>query len=794
MESETNIRDDLAQETGKSALDLPHADPAMEAMCREAATTGMVLLKNDGVLPLSKDVPTAFFGRTQRDYFYVGYGSGGDVIPNYLASPMEAVENRRFCHDRSLAEAYARWCAQHPPQAGQWGQWPSCHPEMPVTEDMVRSARENCECAVIFLGRATGEAMDNRLEAGYYYLTSQERLLLKLVTAQFSRCAVVVNAGNIIDLSWLEEYPVSALLYAFHGGMESGNALVDLLYGDAQPSGRLADTIARRYEDYPSSSYFGDEVSNEYREDIYVGYRYFETFAPERVLFPFGFGLSYTGFSLRPRQTGALELTVSVTNTGSRPGQETVQVYVAPPQGLLGKPSRNLVAFRKTELLAPGQCQALTFPLDSRDFASFDDTGITGFPHAWVLESGDYGLYVGTDVRSAALAGHWPLEKTRLVESSSSIAGPAESFPRLVPQEDGVPFGKGWAAVPPCPASREELRLPQPIPMTPDRGIRLEQVARGEYSLEDFVSQLTPRELEALTRGEGAMDSPWGTPGNAGMLGGTISSLRDKGVPPLVTTDGPAGLRLRRHTALLPCGTALACSWEPEKAEALGHLFGLEMARLGSHILLGPGMNIHRDPLCGRNFEYFSEDPLLTGKLAAAMVRGIQSVPGRAACVKHFACNNQEAGREYTDSRVSQRALREIYLKGFSLCVKEAAPLILMTSYNKINGTWGHYHRQLVTRLLREEWGYRGLVITDWWMRPAQDPDFPALKNDAYRVRAGVDVLMPGGISFEDSSGDGSLLESYAQPNGITLGEMQQSALRVLKLCLRLHWDRNTAE
>jgi beta-glucosidase len=282
------------------------------------------------------------------------------------------------------------------------------------------------------------------------------------------------------------------------------------------------------------------------------------------------------------------------------------------------------------------------------------------------------------------------------------------------------------------------------------------------------------------------MRSALGASGNAGMLGGTTESLRNKGIPPIITTDGPSGIRVYAHTSLLPCGTALACSWNPELVEKLGVLFGEEMAAKGSDILLGPGMNIHRDPLCGRNFEYYSEDPYVSGKIAAAMVQGIQRNPGRSACPKHFACNNQEWMRSRNDSRVSQRALREIYLRGFEICVRESRPKTIMTSYNKINGVWAHYHYELVTNILRGEWGYEGLVITDWWMQPSKDPDFPLLRNDAYRVRAQVDVLMPGGVANTKVHGDGSLEKAFGKVDGITLGEIQRCAKNVLRLILEL--------
>ena len=786
-------RDALAQELHKQALGKPEPRKEMSDACRRAGAEGTVLLKNDGVLPLSKTGSTAFFGRVQRDYFYVGYGSGGDVNPDYLVSPMDALEARGdIAYDKALADRYRLWCQANVPPVMDWAQWPTCHPEMPLSEEAVCAAAQRNDAAVVILGRAMGEAMDNRPEPGGYYLTETEKALLAQVTAAFRKVCVVVDAGNIMDLSWVEEYPIGALLYAFQGGMESGNALIDVLYGDAQPGGRLTDTVPRHYEDAPTYGHFGGRDFNEYREDIYVGYRYYETFAQDKVLYPFGFGLSYTSFRVESAAAAwhtSWDLRIQVTNTGSRPGRQVVQVYVEAPQGKLGKAARVLADYWKTPELAPGQSAEVSLWIDLEDLASFDDSGVTGHPYAYVLEAGSYRLYVGTDVRSAGLAGRLFVEEQVLTAQLESQCSPTQDFPRLHPKEEGGRLVPGFEPVPRAKSRRKEQvleNLPETIPFTGDLGISFRDVCKGTHGMEDFIAQLTPEELNALCKGEGQMDSPLGTKGNAGMLGGTTQSLRDKGVPTLTTTDGPSGIRVCCYTALLPCGTALASSWDVKAVEALGHLFGQEMVRKGSDILLGPGLNIHRDPLCGRNFEYYSEDPLLSGTVAAAMVRGIQSVPGRSACVKHFACNNQEENRNRNDSRLSQRALREIYLRGFEICLRDAAPLCLMTSYNQINGIWGHYQYELVTGILRREWGYDGLVITDWWMQPSADPDFPELWNDAYRLRAQVDVLMPGGNAFGDPTMDPSALESLRKEKGLTLGEMQRSAKNVLKLCARL--------
>lgn len=786
-------RDALAQELHKQALGKPEPRKEMSDACRRAGAEGTVLLKNDGVLPLSKTGSTAFFGRVQRDYFYVGYGSGGDVNPDYLVSPMDALEARGdIAYDKALADRYRLWCQANVPPVMDWAQWPTCHPEMELSEEAVQAAAQRNDAAVVILGRAMGEAMDNRPEPGGYYLTEAEKALLAQVTAAFRKVCVVVDGGNIMDLSWVEEYPIGALLYAFQGGMESGNALIDVLYGDAQPGGRLTDTVPRHYEDAPTYGHFGGRDFNEYREDIYVGYRYYETFAQDKVLYPFGFGLSYTSFRVESAAAAwhtSWDLRIQVTNTGSRPGRQVVQVYVEAPQGKLGKAARVLADYWKTPELAPGQSAEVSLWIDLESLASFDDSGITGHPYAYVLEAGAYRLYVGTDVRSAGLAGRLFVEEQVLTAQLESQCSPTQDFPRLHPREEGGRLVPGFEPVPRAESRRKEQvleNLPETIPFTGDLGISFRDVCKGTHGMEDFIAQLTAEELNALCKGEGQMDSPLGTKGNAGMLGGTTRSLRDKGLPTLTTTDGPSGIRLCCYTALLPCGTALASSWDVKAVEELGHLFGQEMVRKGSDILLGPGLNIHRDPLCGRNFEYYSEDPLLSGTVAAAMVRGIQSVPGRSACVKHFACNNQEENRNRNDSRLSQRALREIYLRSFEICLRDAAPLCLMSSYNQINGIWGHYQYELVTSILRREWGYEGLVMTDWWMQPCADPDFPGLWNDAYRLRAQVDVLMPGGSAFGDPTMDPSALESLRKEKGLTLGEMQRSAKNVLKLCARL--------
>ena len=754
--------------------------PGMPELLRELAGEGIVLLENRGnALPLKKNERVSVFGRCQNDWFYVGYGSGGDVHPPYTVSLMEGLRNAGILLNEDLAEVYSNWCTSHPADHGWWGHWPYHHPEMCLTEEQVNAAAQNSDSAIVVIGRAAGEDRENVLEAGSYYITEAEHRLLRLVTAAFSKVTVLLNCGNIIDLSFTTMYPISALVYVWQLGMESGNAVADVLTGAVNPSGKLTDTIARNYADYPCSGSFGNRKYNHYEEDIFVGYRYFLSFAQDKVMYPFGYGLSYTDFHLETIDVSGMGdsavVKVRVTNTGSVPGKEVVQVYCAPPEGKLSKAARNLVVYRKTKLLVPGESQVLTLTVRDMDCASFDDE-----IHAFLLEPGLYRLYVGNCSTGDLTAGEFYIDQPRVLQQCVACCAPKEPF-RVLTNVGMQPVKQEKGNL-----KRRILdHLPEEIPYTGDMGIKLKDVAQGRNALDDFIAQLSDRELGDLTRGEGPMNSSLGTIGNAGAFGGITQSLRDKGIPALITADGPSGIRLKKYTSLLPCGTAIACAWNEELTERVFTAVGREAAELGVDVLLAPGMNIHRNVLCGRNFEYYSEDPYLTGKTAAGAVRGLQR-GGVSACPKHFACNNQEVNRNRNDSRVSVRALREIYLKGFEICVKESFPQNIMTSYNKINGVWAHYHYDLVTTILRGEWGYEGNVMTDWWMQPCVSPEFPRIRNNAYRVRAQVDVLMPGGESYVKQfyAFDAKQLESLGKTEGLTRGELQRSARNVLRFAL----------
>lgn len=772
----------------------------MPDVARKAGAEGIVLLKNDGVLPLNVNDKVALLGRCQYDYFCVGYGSGGDVKPPYkvdlLQAMREKAEEGKFLLDKGLADVYEEWCKQNVPFEGWWGHWPMNYPEMPLDDALLEKTAKDNGIAVVVIGRAAGEDRENVLKKGSFYLTDEEENLLDKITSKFEKTVVIMNCGNVIDMSWTLKYGdrLSAVVYAWQSGMESGHSVADVLCGDVNPCGKLPDTIAIKYEDYPSADCFGAKEFNEYREDIFVGYRYFETFAKDKVLYPFGFGLSYTQFDIKPVdfsvEGDTVKCSVEVKNIGEKDGREVVQIYVQAPQGNLGKAERSLVAFKKTKLLKAGESQTLNFEFDFYSFASFDDTGASGNRCSYILEKGEYKFFVGNSVRTDENIGSFELQNDKVIKSLQSVCSVKDSFQRIcavekdgriVLSKESVPLGDVDLA------KRILDHLPEEIGYKGNQGYKFDDVKSGKIDMNTFISQLTNEELEALTRGIGYMRVATEPLGNAGAYGATIPSLAEKGVPLIITTDGPAGIRIAKFTSLLPCGTALASTWDVDTVQELYNLVGKEMAYYGADVLLGAGMNIHRNPLCGRNFEYFSEDPILSGKMASAFVNGVQA-HGKGACPKHFACNNQEFNRNYNDSRISERALREIYLKGFEICVRESSPLNIMTSYNKINGVWCHYNYDLATTVLRGEWNYDGLVITDWWMRRSKSPEFPKIQDNAYRVRAQVDVFMPGDNNHNAKKykSDGTLLPTLGKKGGITRAELERTAKSTLSLALKI--------
>lgn len=784
----------LSQKELRSDVIHGEAFENISEVARQVASSGMVLLKNDGVLPL-KDESFALFGRTAVDTFYVGYGSGGDVRAPYRVSILNGIlANPNLNIDKELASVYTKWSDENPVDHGFWGHWPWRYPEMPLSDELLKNARAKSQKAVVVIGRAAGEDRENKLEKGSFFLDNEELEMLDKVAFYFDDIIVLMNIGNAIDFAWTERYgdKLKALLLTWQGGMETGNAVADVLYGSASPDGKLPMTIAKQYSDYPSANDFGDRDANRYTEDIYVGYRYFETFNKDAVLYPFGYGLSYGTFKKNKIELedhhAYIKLQVEVENIGNYKARDTIQIYASAPQGKLGKPALTLVGFNKTALLAPGEKDVVEVIIPITALSSYDDIGAVK-KSAYVLEKGEYSLYIGNSVRDTEKFYTFAYEDDIVVEELSEAGSPQTQFDRIKPIQTETGYDIIKEATPTRSYSLKDRilnNLPtKDIPYTGDKGYKLQDVKSGKVSMDDFLAQLSNKELEAMTRGDYTMHSKLGAPGNAGAMGGVLKSLRDKGVKAVIPSDGPSGMRLTAVCSLLPIGTLLSSTWDTKLVERIYEIIGREMLVRGSDILLGPGMNIHRNPLCGRNFEYFSEDPLLTGKTASSMVKGIQA-SGAAACPKHFACNNQETNRNRNDSILSERALREIYLKGFEICVKEASPKTIMTSYNKINGVWGHYNYDLCTTILRGEWGYEGLVMTDWWMQKSVSQEFPNIKDQAYRVRAQVDVLMPGGsrLPIAPKKPDGTLLKTLGKKDGITRAELLRTAENVLNLVM----------
>lgn len=743
-------------------------DPAAyAAIARRTAAEGCVLLRNqDGVLPFAPDTKLAVFGRSQFNYYKSGTGSGGLVNTGHVPNITEALELSGSVQvDQTLKAEYEAWIVDHPFDVGQgWANEPWYQEEMPLSQETVARAAEADDAAVVIIGRTAGEDKDSSAVEGSYLLAQAERDVLEAVCGKFDRVAVVLNTGGTLDMKWVEEYKPGAVMYVWQGGQEGGLAVADVLTGRAAPGGRLTDTIARDISDYPAAGNFGSESKNVYAEDIYVGYRYFETFAPDKVLYPFGFGLTYTTFELSHQSVsvgsdGNIWLGVTVENTGSRPGREVVQVYCEAPQGRLGQPARSLCHFAKTKELAPGEQQAFSLFFTSSALASYDDSGVTGHKSAWVLEGGEYTFYIGTDVRSARKVGSVTLPET-LVEQLEEACAPVENFQRLRPgaPEDGV-YTKEYAPVPlrtVSPMDRRSANLVKAGGCTGDKGYKLADVVDGKVSMDDFLSQLTNEDLCCIVRGEG-MCSPKVTPGTAGAFGGVTKRLLDFGIPTGCCADGPSGIRMDcgTHAFAMPSGTLLASTFDTELVGELYEYEGLELRKNRVDTLLGPGMNIHRHPLNGRNFEYFSEDPLLTGRMASAQLLGMQKY-GVTGTIKHFACNSQEFHRHDVEAVVSERALREIYLRAFEIAVKAGEARSIMTSYNPINGLWSASNYDLLTTILHGQWGYKGMVMTDWWAKSNDEGQPGERTNTAAMVRAQNDLFMVVPDSESNAGGDNS--------------------------------------
>ena len=763
-------------------MNLPYSEEYKKA-ARAVVAEGAVLLKNDdGALPLKEGMRIAMLGRCQYEYVKSGTGSGGLVNPAYVVSIRNAFENSGcFTLDEELDSLYKAYIAEHPFDKGHgWATEPWFQDEMPLTDEIVRAASERNDVAIVVIGRLAGEEKDNRYKAGSYLLTEKEEDDIRLAAKYFKKTVVLLNVGAVIDMSWVEKYDPSAVLYVWQGGQEGGNGVYDVLTGAVTPCGKLPDTIVKRIVDIPSTYSYGGIRRNFYEEDIYVGYRYFETFDEDKVVYPFGYGISYTTFDIKVSavkdEGRAAVVRGSVKNTGAFPGKEIVEIYCGAPVGKLGKPKKSLCGFTKTKVLQPGETAEFEVEVPWYYVSSYDDGGYTGEKSAYVLEEGDYVFYAGADVRSAAAAGSIYKPYT-VVEKLRERMAPSQAFRRFKMAEDGSLIRED---VPLCTYDKEARRiaeLPEEIPQTGDKGYKLSDVKAGNVSMDEFIAQLSDEDLFAIVRGEGP-GSDKVTAACIGSFGGVTESLKQFGIPIACMSDGPSGIRRDNGAIsfLNPNGVLIASTWNTELVRELYTYEGKELHDKKIESLLGPGMNIHRNPLNGRNFEYFSEDPFIAGKIAAAELQGMHK-GGATGTIKHFCCNNQEADRFTVESVVSERALREIYMKQFEIAIKEGDGDLIMTTYNPTNDYWNGSNYDLTTGVLREEWGFKGVVMSDWWAYGNFYGEEGWCGNVAAAVMAQNDVFMLIDNSGENSGNDNSA-EELAKGR-VKRAEYQRSAKNI---------------
>ena len=776
------VKELFSMVTGFPKGKLPY--PKAAEVAREAAAGGMVLLKNDGILPL-KPQKVALFGVGAEDTVTCGTGSGYAFTP-YTVSVRQGLENagfkitssswlRRYWQEKkavmksekklSLLDKYFSGITYYPN-------------DPKISQIELKEAKE-ADTAIYVISRNTGENFDRKPEKGDYYLSYYEEENLGILTKNFEHVIVVLNTC-VLDAAELENMPgISAILLMGQAGLESGNAAADVLTGKTDASGRLTDTWACSYDDYPASATFsvndGDPHQEDYTEDIFVGYRYFDSFG-KKVIYPFGYGLSYTSFEETVTEVTAdwneVRVSVEVRNTGARAGREVVQLYVSAPQGELVKPYQELKGYAKTGTIEPGRTETVTVTFPTESMASFSEK-----ESAWVMEAGDYLLRVGRHSRDTEICAAVRLDRTALLRRTADCLAPDHELDLIRPTVreretyDGriltlkaeeaplyerteidptiisyVPEGREYS-VPErkwqfSEDQKEAVKTVRDVPSA-----TLFDVKDGTVTMEEFVASLDKEVLLRLVTGNAA-ETPYaaenrlGKNRNKSNLASAASGkttaqyVSTLGIPAAALADGPAGLHLMgSYAASYPVGMVIAQNWDDAVAAKVGDSVGTEMELANASILLGPGMNIHRDPLCGRNFEYYSEDPVVTGRTAASFTRSLQgSHPGYGVAIKHFATNNQETDRTTGNNTVSRRALREIYLKGFEICIRDANPISVMSSYNCLNGFHTSSSYELLTEVLRGDWGFKGFVMTDWDSQSSKDTD----------IHAGNDIIMGG--------------------------------------------------
>lgn len=759
----------------------------------EAACEGMVLLKNDGILPFETK-KIALYGPGASMTIKGGTGSG-EVNERHSVTILEGLQNRGFeittmewihSFEQGYQDALASYKIEkkkrvNPLKFGSimnmlFDNFRAPCGRMITEADVVDSETDTC---IYVLSRQAGEGGDRKAEKGDFFLTDEEEAAIRFCAEHYEKFLLVINSGSSMDMGFAQQIPgINAILYLCQLGTEGGNAFADVVSGKVSPSGKLSDTWAKTYPDIPFAneySYLNGDLQNEYyKEGIYVGYRYFDSFDVEPA-YPFGFGLSYTDFAIRSAGVAVDRANVTVkadvANTGSRySGREVVQLYVTAPNGHLHKAYQSLAAFGKTDILLPGQRQLLELSFDIRHLASYRE-----YDASYVLEAGEYLLRLGNSSRNTVPVGTLYLENELVISRCCNVCTPAEPIDELkapaFPAED-VPAGLPYLLINPSEIDMIEYCYAVPAEEKDPR-------------VQAFLNQLTLKEMVDIVVGNGMFggETRFNLPGS---VGNTTSKFWDRGLANVTLCDGPAGLRIQKrstvdakgkvkpvemalsifeafpdfvkkfmvgnpekdtllyqYTTAFPVANALAQTWNTELMFRVGDAIYREMKEYGCTYWLAPAVNIHRNPLCGRNFEYFSEDPFLAGTIAAAITRGIQQEEGFYVTVKHFACNNQEDERNKVSSNLTERTLREIYLRAFEIAVREGKAKGIMTSYNKINGTYAPNSYDLCTKLLRNEWGFDGVVMTDWFSTNK------GLARNDLALKAGNDLIMPGGGSFK---------------------------------------------
>lgn len=829
---------------------------------RQIATEGMVLLENNGTLPLDHTINTiALYGNGARKTIKGGTGSG-DVYTRTVTNVEQGLEHANYtiaaktCLDtydtiyETSCQNYMEAIHKMATKAGKpdfliMFEHPFPDPDFPlITEENVKVS--NTSTAIYILSRNSGEGSDRSNKEGDYQLTTREKENITFLSQHYAHTIVVLNVGGIIDTQFLtEQTPIDALLLMSQPGNIGGDALVDILTGKVTPSGKLSDTWAKHYEDYPSSKTFSHNngnIDDEYYTDgIYVGYRYFDTFNVTPA-YCFGYGRSYTTFSIETLDVTAKENKISVslrvTNTGTLySGKEVVQIYYSMEDGQIEKPYQELCAFTKTKLLAPQESQYINLSFDISLLSSY-----CVHKACWLLEAGTYYLRIGNSSRNTHIRYAFDVKQDTKLEQLKNLFPQDETFSELH-KPAAKPYTYPQEAEEKASSIHITLDLSQlkcayityhterkPFPKTTKtEPITIDDVRSGNATLEELISQLTVEEMADLCVGTSRFgvdqQSIIGGASTAvpGAAGDTTSKLiESRNIRNMIFADGPAGVRLNRHftadkngnircfdvkedtesqdasivdyyqyCTAIPIATHLAQTWNRDALKEAGAIAGAEMLEFGVTLWLAPGMNLHRNPLCGRNFEYYSEDPLLTGICAAFETLGVQSHPGVGTTVKHFAGNNQEDNRLFVNDHISERALRELYLKGFEICVKAAQPMSIMTSYNLINGIHTANSSDLLSFALRDEWGFAGMVMTDWGatgnlLSQEKPPKYPS--SDMKKcILAGNDLTMPGSEEdFED-------IIAGIQSGKISLGDLQFTTKNILNLLLKTNCYENAS-